>query len=89
MTMVEAGVADFEVAGWLGFAVPANTPEAIVARFNAEINRISEMPQVKEKLLVQGFEMLPPGSPAAARKQIVDDQAFWLPIIERSGAKPE
>jgi tripartite-type tricarboxylate transporter receptor subunit TctC len=89
MTMVEAGVADFEVAGWLGFAVPANTPEAIVARFNAEINRISEMPQVKEKLLVQGFEMLPPGSPDAARKQIVDDQAFWLPIIERSGAKAE
>ncbi len=89
MTMVEAGVADFEVAGWLGFAVPVNTPEAIVARFNAEINRISEMPQVREKLLVQGFEMLPPGSPDAARKQIVDDQAFWLPIIERSGAKAE
>jgi tripartite-type tricarboxylate transporter receptor subunit TctC len=89
MTMVEAGVADFEVAGWLGFAVPANTPEALVTRFNAEINRISEMPQVKEKLLVQGFEMLPPGSPEAARKQIVDDQAFWLPIIERSGAKAE
>lgn len=88
-TMREAGVADFVVATWLGYAVPANTPEAIVSRFNAEINRISEMPQIKEKLVVQGFEMLPPGSPAAARKLIEDDQAVWLPIIEQSGAKAE
>jgi tripartite-type tricarboxylate transporter receptor subunit TctC len=87
--MSEAGVADFVVATWLGFAVPANTPEVVVSRFNEEINRISQMPQVKEKLLVQGFEMLPPVSPEAARKLIVDDQALWLPIIEQSGAKAE
>lgn len=31
-TMIEAGVADFVVAIWLGFAVPANTPESFVAR---------------------------------------------------------
>jgi tripartite-type tricarboxylate transporter receptor subunit TctC len=88
-TMGEAGVADFVVATWLGYAVPANTPEAVVARFNAELNRISAMPQVKDKLLVQGFFMLPPDSPAAARKLIVDDQAVWLPIIQQSGAKAE
>jgi tripartite-type tricarboxylate transporter receptor subunit TctC len=88
-TMIEAGVPDFVVATWLGYAVPANTPNAIVARFNAEINRISQDPQVKDKLLVQGFEMLPPGSPEAARKLIEDDQALWLPIIRESGAKAE
>jgi tripartite-type tricarboxylate transporter receptor subunit TctC len=88
-TMSEAGVADFVVATWLGFALPANAPGATVARLNAEINRISQDPQVKEKLLVQGFEMLPPGSPEAARKLIEDDQALWLPIIKESGAKPE
>jgi tripartite-type tricarboxylate transporter receptor subunit TctC len=88
-TMMQAGVPDFDVAVWLGFAVPINTPAAIVARLNAELNRISENPQVREKLLPQGFEMLPPASPAAARKTIEDDQAFWLPIIEKSGAKAE
>ena len=88
-TMIEAGVPDFVVATWLGYAVPANTPSAIVARLNAEINRIGQNPQVKEKLLVQGFEMLPPGSPEAARKLIEDDQALWLPIIRESGAKAE
>jgi tripartite-type tricarboxylate transporter receptor subunit TctC len=88
-TMIEAGVPDFAVATWLGFAVPANTPEAIVSRFNAELNRIGAIPEVREKLLVQGFEMMPPVSPAAARKLIVDDQALWLPIIQQSGAKAE
>jgi tripartite-type tricarboxylate transporter receptor subunit TctC len=88
-TMSEAGVPDFVVATWLGFAVPANTPGAIVSRLNAEINRIGQDPQVKEKLLVQGFEMLPPGSPEAARRLIEDDQAIWLPIIKESGAKAE
>jgi tripartite-type tricarboxylate transporter receptor subunit TctC len=88
-TMIEAGVADFVVATWLGFALPANTPSAIVVRLNAEINRIGQSSQVREKLLVQGFEMLPPGSPEAARKLIEDDQALWLPIIKESGAKAE
>ena len=88
-TMKEAGVPDFVVAVWLGFAVPANTPANIVSRFNAEINRISQDPKIRDKLLVQGFEMLPPISPAAARKVIEDDQAFWLPIIKQSGATPE
>ena len=44
-TMKEAGVSDFVVAVWLGFAVPAGTPANVVTRFNTEINRISQDPQ--------------------------------------------
>ena len=88
-TMMEAGIPDCVVAVWLGFAVPAGTPAPIVTRFNAELNRISQNPQVREKLLVQGFEMLPPGTPDDARKLIEDDQALWLPIVKASGAKAE
>jgi len=88
-TMMQSGVPDFDVAVWLGFAVPAGTPAAIVTRLNTEISRISQNPQVKEKLLVQGFEMLPPRSPEAARKQVEEDQALWLPIIKQSGATAE
>lgn len=88
-TMIEAGVPDFEVATWLGFAVPAGTAPPIVARLNAELNRVGQLPQVKEKLLVQGFEMMPSASPEAARKLIENDQSLWLPIIKRSGASAE
>ena len=88
-TMMETGIADYVVATWLGFAVPVNTPAPIVTRLNTELGRIGQMPQVKEKLLVQGFEVLPPNSPEGARKLIEDDQAVWLPIIKQSGAQAE
>ena len=88
-TMMEAGLPDFVVETWLGFALPAHAPPAIVARFNTELNLIAQIPHVKEKLLVQGFEMLPPSSPETARKLIEDDQALWLPIIRQSGATAE
>jgi tripartite-type tricarboxylate transporter receptor subunit TctC len=88
-TMIEAGVPDFEVATWLGFALPAGAPPAIVGRLNAELNRIGQTPEVKEKLLVQGFEMLPPNTPGEARRLIESDQALWLPLIRESGAKAE
>lgn len=88
-TMMEAGVPNYVVATWLGFALPANAPPAVVSRLNTELNRIGQLPPVKERLLVQGFEILPPNSPEAARKLIADDQALWLPIIKESGAKAE
>lgn len=88
-TMIESGVKDYVVDTWMGFAVPAGVPEPVVSRLNAEINRIGQMPEVREKLLAQGIEALPPGPPATAQKLVKDDLALWLPIIKASGASAE
>lgn len=88
-TMIEAGVKDYVVNTWMGFAVPAGVPGPVVARLNAEINRIGQLPQVREKMLGQGIEMFPPESPAVAQKLVRDDLALWLPIIKASGASAE
>ena len=88
-TMIESGVKDYVVNTWMGFAVPAGVPEQVVGRLNAEINRIGQLPQVREKMLGQGIEMLPPEPPAAAQKLVRDDLALWLPIIKASGASAE
>ena len=88
-TMIEAGVKDYVVNTWMGFAVPAGVPEPLVARLNAEINRIGQLPAVREKMLAQGIDMLPPAPPAAARQMVVDDLALWLPIIKASGASAD
>ncbi len=88
-TMIESGVKDYVVNTWMGFAMPAGVPEPVLTRLNAEINRIGQVPQVREKMLAQGIEVLPPGSPAAARKQVSDDLALWLPIIKASGASAD
>ncbi|MDP2331080.1 MAG: tripartite tricarboxylate transporter substrate-binding protein [Reyranella sp.] len=85
-TMIESGIKDYVVNTWMGFAVPAKVPEPVIAKFNTELNRIGQLPQVRDKMLAQGIEMLPPGSPAAAQKLVRDDLALWLPIIKASGA---
>ena len=60
-TMIEAGVPDFVVATWLGYAVPASTPEPRSSRASMPRSTASaKSRRCREKLLVQGFEMLPP-----------------------------
>jgi tripartite-type tricarboxylate transporter receptor subunit TctC len=88
-TMIESGVKDYVVNTWMGFAVPAGVPEPIVGRLNAELNRLGQLPQVREKMRARGIELLPPRSPAAAQKLVGDDLALWLPVIKSSGASAE
>jgi tripartite-type tricarboxylate transporter receptor subunit TctC len=88
-TMIESGVKDYVVNTWMGFAVPAGAPAPVVGKLNAELNRIGQMPQMRDKMLAQGIEMLPPAPPAAAQKLVRDDLALWLPIIKTSGASAD
>lgn len=88
-TMIEAGVKDYVVDTWMGFAAPAGVPDAVAVRFNAELNRIAYLPPIREKMQAQGIEALPPGPPAAAQKVVKDDLDLWLPIIKASGASAE
>jgi tripartite-type tricarboxylate transporter receptor subunit TctC len=88
-TMIESGVKDYVVNTWMGFAVPAGVPAPVLARLNSELNRIGQLPQVREKMLAQGIEVPSPEPPAAAQKQVRDDLALWLPIIKESGASAE
>jgi tripartite-type tricarboxylate transporter receptor subunit TctC len=88
-TMIEAGVKDFVVDTWLGFGAPAGLPAAMVARFNSEFNRITDLPEMRKKMVDQGIERLPPLSPAQAEKFLRDDMALWLPIIKQSGASAD
>ena len=43
-TMIEQGVKGYVVNTWMGFAVPKGVPQPIVARLNAELIRISQIP---------------------------------------------
>ena len=39
-TVAEAGVPGYEITAWGGYMAPAGTPGAIVAKLNAELNRV-------------------------------------------------
>jgi tripartite-type tricarboxylate transporter receptor subunit TctC len=59
-TVIEAaGIAGFDITLWQGFFAPRGTPMEVVARLNAEINKILAEPGVKQKLLELGADVSP------------------------------
>ena len=49
-------VKDYAVSIWYGIMVPAQTPNEIVARLNAELRKAIAHPEMAEKMLAQGYE---------------------------------
>ncbi len=54
-TMVEAGVANFELTGWLGLFAPAGTPRPAIERLYAEMTKSVGSPEVRERLPGLGY----------------------------------
>ena len=85
-TLREAGIEDVFADAWMGFVVPARTPEAIVARLRAEIGQVLADPEVREKLRAQYMDVVA-GSPAEFRATLKADVERWKPVIEKNAIK--
>lgn len=88
-TLVEQGIKDYEMNTWFGFVAPAGTPPEVVGRLNAELNKIMQGAEAKEKLGPQGFDLAAPSPPAAFTKRLNEDLAKWVPMVKASGAKSD
>jgi tripartite-type tricarboxylate transporter receptor subunit TctC len=55
-TVAEAGYKNFDVSTWYGFFMPAGVPKEVVARVNAEVNRLLDNPEMKKAIYAQGAE---------------------------------
>jgi tripartite-type tricarboxylate transporter receptor subunit TctC len=80
-TLDELGIKGQEAETMQGVLVPAGTPQPIVDLLQSEMARIVALPDVKDKLLVQGLE---PGgmSQAEFAAYIKADIAKWKKVIE-------
>ena len=87
-TVNEQGFRDFDDLTWIGFFAPAGTPPGIVNRLNAEINRIVELADVKEKLAKSGLTSKR-NSPAEFAAFIREEIPKWAKAIKDSGAKAD
>lgn len=87
-TVAESGVPGFAVVNWFGVIAPARTPQALVARLNAEIARALQAPEVRAKLTAEGSEIVG-GSPEAFGRFLASDLAKWGKVIAASGWKAD
>ena len=82
-TLAAAGLKDIQADAWMGFVVPAKTPEAIVRRLHGELVQILADPEVRDKLRLQYMDVVA-DTPAEARAVLAADIERWRPIIQKN-----
>ena len=87
-TIYEQGVTDdaYAIAGFVGMALPAGTPQAVVDALSAAIQHAAQDPKVKERIDGAGF--LPVfSSPDAFSKTYAQAAPVWKALVELAEAK--
>jgi tripartite-type tricarboxylate transporter receptor subunit TctC len=87
-TLDESGVPGYEVSAWFGIFAPAGTPAAVVKRLNAEIVKIMQLPEMKERLASQGAEAMS-STPEQFAAYVTEELAKWSRVVKASGMKVE
>ncbi len=87
-TIAEAGVPGYASAAWFAMFAPAGTPPEAIRKVAAEVRRIVNQPDVRERQLGLGLEMV--GSTPEAFKSILDEEiAKWAKVIQDAKAQQD
>ena len=86
--MSRDGLANFIIPNWFGVAGPGGLPPALVQRWNTEINRALEAPDVQRRFRENGMLRIG-GTPADVHRQIAMDRERWGGVIREHDIKPE
>jgi len=87
-TVDEAGVKGYESTGWYGMYGPRGTPKEAIARVNAGIRQIVQMPDTRERFAALNLE--PIGStPEEFAQFLKQDLEKYAAIAKAAGIKPE
>lgn len=87
-TFIESGLPGFEAVLHYGLLAPAGTPDAIVARLNAELRKLVVSPEVRERIATDGGDPLP-SSPQEYAADIDREEAKWSALIKKLGLRVE
>ncbi len=87
-TVDESGVPGFKNITWHSVLVPAGTSKSIVKRLNAELVKIVNLPEVKERFLEQG--LTPVGSTPEAMSALIKEESMeYAKLVKQIGYKPQ
>lgn len=87
-TVAESGLADFEVSVWWGLVAPAGTPQSLVSRLNAELQKVLAEPALQARLAELGV-VITAGSPAQFSDFIRTETTRWGRVIKAANIKPD
>ena len=87
-TVAESGYPAYEFVVWYAFIAPAATPAPIVAKLNAEINKVLRDPEMKARFTALGAN-LTESTPAECAGFVRSELTQWGKMFAELGIKPE
>ncbi len=85
-TMIESGLAGFDVTSWQAVAAPKGTPKDVVAKLHADIVKGFRSPELSQRFSDQGFENVL-GAPDATTAFFKAEIERWAKVVKVSGAQ--
>ena len=87
-TSAEAGLPQLIAIIWYVLMAPAGTPRDIIDRLNAEIGKVMQTAETRERLLAVGGEPAT-GTPEQAAEFLRTEYARWSKLIKDAGIRAE
>ncbi|MEY4711974.1 MAG: hypothetical protein RIS88_1424 [Pseudomonadota bacterium] len=79
---------DFEATSWIGFLAPGGTPAPIIDRYNREIVKILNQPDIRKRLTDMEFEIVAT-TPRQFSDWIQTEIVRWGVVVKSTGTKAE
>ncbi len=87
-TLAEAAdLKDFDAAAWIGYAAPIGTPKDVVARLQAEMQKVMQAQDFRERMLGAGLDLATPPDDYAAFMRREQDR--YAAVIKSANIKVE
>jgi tripartite-type tricarboxylate transporter receptor subunit TctC len=87
-TLQEAGVKEVDASNWTALFAPKGTPQAIVDKLNAEVVKILNMPDVRERFAGGGVETIP-SSAVELDKRVAQEFERFKVIVQKANIRPD
>ena len=82
-TVEELGFKGYQAGSWFGLLAPVGTPQAIIDKVNADVNKI--LPALEKQFIAAGADPVG-GPPKVFADFIMSEYTKWKKVIEDSGA---
>lgn len=87
-TLIEMGIADFDVGTWTGFVGPKGTPAEVVQKLNAAVSAVLADPAIRQRLIDEGAEIRTM-TPAEFGAYIRAENGRWVKVVRDAGIQPQ
>ncbi len=88
-TVAESGLPGYEAVSWFGLFGPAGMPPAVVAKINAEVQKIMADPAIKKDFLERQYFDSIAGTPEQLAAYIKTEEPKWRKVIQDAKVKAE